>query len=84
MKKILLFIVVTLLLQSCTDAFQASMGAYGKNHKIRMYNGGILVAEWISTGKVETMTNSDGWQFMDSKTKQLVRVGGDVIIEVIN
>lgn len=83
MRKVILLVAALSTLLSCTDAQKANYNSYGKNHKIRMYNGGILVAEWISTGKVASMDNSDGWQFMDSKTKQLVRVGGDVIIEVI-
>ena len=66
----------------CTDATMASIGAYGSEHHIRMFNGGKLVAEWYSTGKVTSIDGSDGWQFMDKKTRKLVRVGGDVIIEV--
>ena len=67
----------------CTDSFIAGVKSIGNPHRVRMYNGGILVAEWTSTGKVASIENGDGWQFMDSKTKELVRVGGDVIIEVI-
>lgn len=83
MKYLLIAIITASLYTGCTDATIASLKAYGDEHRIRMYNGGVLVAEWTSTGKVKSMTDSDGWQFMDKETRQLVRVGGDVIIEVI-
>ena len=84
MKKVMLLAMVlfAIVLNGCTDATKADWGGYGKEHVIRMYNGGILVAEWTSTGKVVSMSDSDGWQFMDKATGKLVRVGGDVIIEV--
>jgi hypothetical protein len=83
-KKIIVVAALVTGLIGCTDAFKADIGGYGKTHHVRMYNGGQLVAEWYSTGKVSTMSESDGWQFMDKKTRKLVRVGGDVIIEVID
>jgi hypothetical protein len=46
-----------------------------------MYSGGVLVEDYISTGKVATIDSSDGWQFVDEKTGLFVRVGGDVVIE---
>jgi hypothetical protein len=84
MKRLLVVCVTAVMLFSCTDATVANLGSYGRRHKITMYNGGKLVREWMSTGKVTSISNSDGWQFMDSKTNKLVRVGGDVIIEVVN
>ena len=71
-----------LVCMNCTDAFFANVKSYGAEHHVRMYNDGVLVAEWYSTGKVASIKDSDGWEFMDKETKQLVRVGGDVIIEV--
>ncbi len=82
MKKIIVSILVLLFLVGCTDSKMASFRALGNECTIKMYNGGILVGEWTSTGKVTTMTDSDGWEFMDKTTRKLVRVGGDVIIEV--
>ena len=82
MKKFMLAMGISIMFMGCTDASMADLSSYGKHHIIKMYNGGKLVAQWESTGKVTSMENSDGWQFMDSKTGKLVRVGGDVIIEV--
>ena len=83
-RKLITITVISISLVSigCTDARRASLGSYGKEHTITMYNGGVKVRQWTSTGKVTSMTDSDGWQFMDKATGKLVRVGGDVIIEV--
>ena len=82
MKRLILLLVFMAI--GCTDATRANFGALGKEHRVRMFNGGKLVAEWTSTGKVVSMSDSDGWQFMDKDTRKLVRVGGDVIIEVVD
>jgi len=81
--KILAALIFAVIVSGCTDARKASFLSFGKEHKVTMYNGGVLVREWISSGKVESMSQSDGWQFMDKATGKLVRVGGDVIIEVV-
>ena len=81
MRKCILLLIMLLTLISCTDADMASMKSYGSKFNIKMYNGGVLVGSWTSTGKVSSMQNSDGWEFMDKTTGKLVRVGGDVIIE---
>jgi len=65
----------------CSDAAFASMGSLGESHKITLYSGGKIVREWISTGKIENETSSDGFYFRDKSTGKLVRVTGDVVIE---
>lgn len=82
--KYLIICAVLLATIGCTDSLRADIGSYGKRHRVTMYNGGTLVRQWVSTGKVTSMSESDGWQFRCSETKKLVRVGGDVIIEVID
>ena len=83
MKEMMVIVVIALLgLIGCTDALKANIKSIGKEHTIKMYNGGVLVESYISTGKVVSISDSDGWQFMDKETKQLVRVSGDCIIEV--
>jgi hypothetical protein len=84
MRFVILLVGLACLSLNCTDATMASFAAYGAEHHVRMYNGGILVAEWYSTGKVTSISKSDGWQFKDKATGKLVRVGGDVIIEVVD
>ena len=82
MKKLLFLVALIAIfgMTSCTDANQAKLGSYGKSHKIEMYSGGKKVREWISTGKVSSESNSDGYYFFDRKTGKLIEVSGDVVI----
>lgn len=83
-KKIILIGLVLIALNSCTDASIAGVQALGKEHKVTLYSGGVAVKEWTSTGKVMSMTDSDGWKFKNKETGKLVRVGGNVTIEVLD
>ncbi len=79
MKKVLL-IIVMLFAMGCTDAKIASYMAYGETAKIECWSGGKVTYSGESTGAVATINGSDGWQFEDIKTKELVRISGDCII----
>ena len=59
----------------------AQLTAYGSDHKISVYSGGVLVKEYHSVGKVFTEEGSDGWYFMDKSSNKLVRVAGTVVVE---
>lgn len=81
MKKILFILMFILTLISCTDSTQAKLGGYGDNFKIEMLNcDGTITHSWISTGKVRSESNSDGYYFLDSKSGELLEVSGNVII----
>lgn len=58
----------------------AQRAALGSPGHITCYSGGQVIYEGDSTGKILTEEHSDGWFFMDSKTKNLVRVSGDCVI----
>ena len=78
-----LFIVICLAgMYGCTDASIADFQSLGNEHTITLYSGGKAVRTWISTGKVVTETNSDGYIFMDKETENVVKVTGDLVIEV--
>lgn len=68
------------LLLACTDAQVAQRSALGSPGHIICYSGGQIIYEGDSTGKILTEDRSDGWFFMDAKTKSLVRVSGDCVI----
>lgn len=84
MKKIITILSLCCLLSSCTDTGKASYDALGKRHNIKLYSGGTLVGEWISSGKVFPEDGGAGYKFSDEKTGAIVRVQGDIIIHVIN
>lgn len=76
-----LFIAVIMGGTSCTDAGMAKMGGYGDDFKVEMINcDGSVAREWISSGKVQSEANSDGYYFSDKATGKLIEVTGRVII----
>jgi len=73
-------IFVPALFMGCSDTEIASFKAIGDPGHITCYSGGQVIYDGDSTGKIATEQGSDGWLFMDAKTKRLVRISGDCII----
>jgi hypothetical protein len=66
---------------SCTDAKWAKVGGLGDEFTIEMVNcDGSVARTWISTGKVSSEANSDGYYFMEKGTNKLIEVTGRVVI----
>ena len=61
---------------SCTSTERASMMSYGKSGKITCYSGGQIIYAGESVGKIETVQNSDGWEFQEKETRVFIRVSG--------
>ena len=77
----LLMALLTVLMTGCTDAQKANIGSLGTPGEVKCYSGGKIIYEGRSTGKIATVTNSDGWEFKDAKTGKFVRVSGYCLIE---
>jgi len=76
---ILFFIIISTT--SCTDAERAKIGGNGSEFKVEMINcDGTVGKSWISSGKVQSEANSDGYYFKDKKTNKLIEVTGRLII----
>lgn len=82
MKKFLIIAVLALFSAGCTDADVSSFYALGDSASITCYSGGVVVDEFISTGKV-VQIDGDGVAFRDSKTDKFVRAYADCIVKVI-
>ena len=80
-KTFLIAIVLMMSMAACTDAQRANLGSLGEAGDVKCYSGGKLIYEGRSTGKIGTVTNSDGWEFKDAKSGKFVRVTGDCLIE---
>ena len=82
MKKVSFIGLLSLVLiaNSCTDAEKGKYSNFGNKFKVELVSGGIVVRSWISTGKVSSESQSDGYYFIDSKTSKLVEISGDIII----
>lgn len=68
------------LLLGCTDTTRAKLWAYGDAASVRCFSGDSLIYAGHSTGKVANPSGSDGYQFMEEGTDQLVEVSGNCII----
>jgi len=78
MKYILMLLIVV---TGCTDVERASWSAYGDSGEITCYSGGEIVYQGVSTGRIGTVNNSDGWEFKDSVTGKFVRISGTCVIK---
>lgn len=79
--KLLIILIGLVTLFSCTDAQRAKVGGLGDEFKIEMINcDGSIAKTWISSGKVSSEAESDGYYFKDKKTGKLVEVTGRLII----
>lgn len=90
MQKIFTYVIVTLTiamiagftLAGCTDSQRANFGSLGSSGVITLYGcDGKIIKQWTSTGKIATVSNSDGWEFKDAATGKFIRVSGTVVIE---
>ena len=83
MKKVLFILALGLssTLNSCTDATMSKLGGYGDSFKIELVNcDGSITHSWISSGKVLSEANSDGYYFNEKGTDILIEVTGTLII----
>tara|TARA_Y100000591_G_C21217239_1_gene398264 strand:+ start:233 stop:490 length:258 start_codon:yes stop_codon:yes gene_type:complete len=85
MKNLLLVSSLILFFYACTDAKKAKIGGFGSKFQIEMLNcDGSVARTWISSGKVSSEQNSDGYYFMEEGTDKLIEVTGRLIITKIN
>mgnify|MGYP001342397082 CR=1 FL=1 len=85
MKKLILAGSFILLFYACTDAKKAKMGGFGSKFQIEMLNcDGSVARTWISSGKVSSEQNSDGYYFMEEGSNKLIEVTGRLIITKID
>ena len=85
MKNLLLVSFLILFFYACTDAKKAKIGGFGSKFQIEMLNcDGSVARTWISSGKVSSEQNSDGYYFMEEGTNKLIEVTGRLIITKIN
>ena len=85
MKNLLFISSLMLLFYACTDAKKAKIGGFGSKFQIEMLNcDGSVARTWISSGKVSSEQNSDGYYFMEEGTDKLIEVTGRLIITKID
>lgn len=83
MKKIFVFCLWCSMMSlfACTDATRSKISGFGSSHKVELVNcDGTVTHSWISSGKVQSEANSDGYYFNEKGTGTLLEVSGNVII----
>lgn len=83
MKKIILIGICLLFAASfsaCTDAQRGKIGALGDNAKVECWSGGQLIYSGVSSGKISSESNSDGYNFVDRTTGKYMEVSGNCVI----
>lgn len=65
----------------CTDADMSGLETYGKAGHVKCFSGGQAIYDGMSTGKIQTVQHSDGWEFRDAATGKFIRVSGSCVIE---
>ena len=78
--KIIAALIMICLLTACTDTDRASWNAKEKTNQNTCYSGGKLIYEGDSTGVIQTVDHSDGWEFKDAKTGKFIRTSGQCVI----
>lgn len=83
MKTLILAVAICFvaILSGCTDATMAGWESLGSAGHITCYSGGKVIYDGESTGKIATVTQSDGWEFKDKQTGRFVRVSGQCVIQ---
>ena len=85
MKKLLVVFITALCVVSSTDAEMSKLGGFGDSFKVELINcDGSVSRSWISSGKVLSESNSDGYYFNDNESNQLIQVTGTIIITKLN
>ena len=64
----------------CTDAQRGKLGALGEAARVECWSGGKLIYEGVSSGKLSSESNSDGYNFVDAKTGKFMEVSGNCVI----
>lgn len=73
-------ILLAVFLTACTDADKGNFFSLGSPGHVTCYSGQMVIYEGDSTGKIQTVRNSDGWEFKDAATGKFIRVSGPCVI----
>lgn len=80
MKSLLLIVALAIVTAGCTDAQRGKVWALGDSAKVECYSGGVLIYSGISSGKLSSEQQSDGYNFVDEKTDKFMEVSGNCVI----
>ena len=68
------------MFSGCTDAQLGKIGALGDSAKVECWSGGKMIYSGVSSGKISSESNSDGYNFVDKETDKFMEVSGNCVI----
>lgn len=80
MKSLIVVGVITLMFTACTDAQRGKIQALGNSGQVECYSGGKLIYSGVSSGKITSEQDSDGYFFLDKDTGKFMQVSGNCFI----
>jgi hypothetical protein len=76
-------LLVLVTIGGCSNAQWANgYKTWGATHHVKQFSGGVLIGEWLTTGKVQNEAQSDGYYFEDDLVREVIRITGDVQIRI--
>ena len=78
----LLIILTAFLVFGCSNAEYAAINSWSKPHDVKCYSGGVLVYSGVSTGKIISEHESDGFYFEEAGTQKIVIVNADCVFTI--
>lgn len=76
-------IAAAVLFSGCTDAYFGKLTSLGSAASVKCYSGGKLVVDTMSTGKIRSEANSNGYYFVEKDTDEMIEVDADCIFRYI-
>jgi len=80
MKHLLWIPLLLLSITSCSEVSRRGQTNFGVKQLFVSQAGVCNNKVLITTGKIDSSPQSDGWSMIDAKTDKLVRVSGDALI----
>jgi hypothetical protein len=80
--RLLAIIAIASASSGCTDSERSRLGSYGSQARITCFSGGVVIREYMSTGKVQ-QNRAGGLDFKDVKTGKFARTFADCFVEEI-
>jgi hypothetical protein len=72
-------IITAVLCSGCTDAMMGKFKSLGNSARVRCWSGGQLIVDTVSSGKISSEANSNGYYFVEKSSGDVIEVDADCI-----
>ena len=67
----------------CTDAMMGKFKSLGSAARVRCWSGGQLIVDTVSSGKISSEANSNGYYFVERSSGDVIEVDADCVFRYI-